>query len=135
MPFKLYAESTFMLLSSRRTLDTRGTYLRIARGGVDATHSATLRARRSPRVQSLSDCCVEVEPKGFGFQWKALAPRCRLLRTALDEAGNVGVAALKIGVLVILVFLRVRVACRQPRARIGWRRRKQLVKLGGWETS
>lgn len=73
--------------------------------------------------------------EGIGFQWKALAPRGRLLRTALDEAGNVGVAALKIGVLVILVLLRVRVACRQPRARIGWRRRKQLVKLGGWEIS
>ena len=54
---------------------------------------------------------------------------------ALDEAGNVGVAALKIGVLVILVLLRVRVACRQPRARIGWRRRKQLIKFGGWEIS
>ena len=54
---------------------------------------------------------------------------------ALDEAGNVGVAALKIGVLVVLVLLRVRVACRQPRAWIGWRRRKQLVKLGWWEVS
>ena len=54
---------------------------------------------------------------------------------ALDEAGNVGVAALKIGVLVVLVLLRVRVACRQPRSWIGWRRRKQLVKLGWWEVS
>jgi len=63
MPFM--PKVAFMLLSSRRTLDTRGTYLRIARGGVDATHSATLRARRSPRVQSLSDCSVEVEPKGL----------------------------------------------------------------------
>ena len=100
-----------------------------------------------------------MEPKGLassgrlcgtervGFQWKALWNRKGWLPVegsgstlqasshALDEAGNVGVAALKIGVLVILVLLRVRVACRQPRARIGWRRRKQLVKLSGWEIS